>query len=325
MMKNDISYSAMMTHRHHWANRLQTLLLMLILVGISCLTGSLIFGELGVWLAAATALFALLFEPVAAWRLTLQLYRARPIYPDEAPALCQLVQQLAARAELPFVPVLYYVPSSVINAFAVGNRNRSAIALTDGLLNRLSQRELVGVLGHEIAHIAHDDLKVMGLADFVSRLTSLFSGAGQIMLMVSLPLLFIEGYSVQVNPMAMLLLIFSPHLALLAQLGLSRLREYDADLKSAVLTGDPMALAYALARIEQAQTGWLSILLPGWGNPEPSWLRSHPPTTERIRRLKAYAASHVSQRLTFDSALPLSRIIATYNRAPRWRIGGFWR
>jgi len=313
------------THQHHWSNRLQTLLLMVILFGISSLTGSLIFGELGFWLASAGTVFVLVFEPLATWRLTLQLYRARPIHPAEAPVLWQIVQRLALRAELPSIPALYYVPSSVINAFAVGNRKRSAIALTDGLLQQLNQRELIGVLGHEIAHIAHDDLKVMGLADFVSRLTNVFSGAGQLLLLVSLPLLFLEGYTVQVNPVALMLLIFSPHLAMLAQLGLSRVREYDADLKSAMLTGDPMGLAYALARIERVQRGWLSILLPGWGNPEPSWLRSHPSTDERIKRLKQYAADRPSEQWLPDSDLPLSYRANRYNRAPLWRIGGFWR
>ena len=82
---------------------------------------------------------------------------------------------LAERASLPGTPVLYYVPSRLINAFAVGNAKRSAIALTDGLLRNLPRRELAAVIAHEVAHIAHGDLRVMGLADYVSRLTHLFS------------------------------------------------------------------------------------------------------------------------------------------------------
>lgn len=313
------------THQHHWANRLQTILLIVLLFGISGLTGSLLFGELGFWLAAASATFALLFEPVASWRLTLQLYGARPIYPAEAPVLWQIAQTLAARAELPSTPILYYVPSRVINAFAAGNRNHSAIALTDGLLSQLTQRELTGVLGHEIAHIAHGDLKVMGLADYISRLTNLFSGAGQLMIVLLLPLLFMEGYAVEISPLALILLIFSPHLAILVQLGLSRVREFDADLKSAVITNDPMGLASALAKIEHTQRSWLSILLPGWGNPEPSWLRSHPSTAERINRLTRYAEATHNQQWLEDDRLPLNYIARSYNRAPRWRIGGLWR
>ena len=312
-------------HQHFWANRLQTALLIFLLFGISGLTGSLLFGVLGFWLAAASVVFALLFEPMAAWRLTLQLYGARPIYPAEAPVLWQIAQTLATRAELPVTPVLYYVPSRVINAFAVGNRKHSAIALTDGLLSRLTQREITGVLGHEIGHIANGDLKVMGLADYVSRLTNLFSGAGQLMVVLSLPLLLIEGYSVEISPFALIILVFSPHLAILAQLGLSRVREFDADLKSSVITNDPMGLASALAKIEQTQRSWLSILLPGWGNPEPSWLRSHPSTAERIKRLKQYAEAYQYQQWLVDDHLPLAYIVKAYNRAPHWRIGGLWR
>lgn len=310
---------------HKWINRLQTLLLMLILLAISSLAGQLLLGELGFWMAILGALFALLFEPLAAWRLTLQLYRVRPIYPSEAPVLWQIATLLAERAELPTVPILYYAPSSVINAFAVGGRRQSAIVFTDGLLNQLTQREIVGVMGHEIAHIAHGDLQVMGLADYVSRLTHLFSAAGQLLVLLSLPLLLLDGSAVQLNPFALLLLIISPHLALLAQLGLSRVREYDADLRSAALTGDPMGLASALARIEQSQRSWLSILLPGWGNPEPSWLRSHPATLERIKRLKAYALQNPSQAWLSAGDESLNYIVNAYSRAPRWRIGGLWR
>jgi heat shock protein HtpX len=313
------------THQHQWANRTQTLLLIALLLVISGFTGSLLLGELGLWLAMGSALFALLFEPMAAWRLTLQLYRARPIHPREAPVLWKMLQILAQRAELPSTPVLYYIPSSVINAFAIGNRKHSAIALTDGLLCQLSQRELAGVLGHEIAHIAHGDLKVMGLADFISRLTHLFSVAGQLLVLLWLPIIFIEDYPIEINPLAIFLLIFSPHLAVLMQLGLSRVREFDADLKSAVLTEDPMALAYALAKIEQRQRSWLSILLPGWGNPEPSWLRSHPSTEERIKRLQEYARTYRSDQMLGYDEIPLRYIVNAYNLAPRWRIGGFWR
>lgn len=312
-------------HRHLWVNRLQTALLVLFLIGISGLSGGLLFGEMGLWLALGSAMFALLFEPIAAWRLTLQLYRARPLHPDQAPVLWDIVRVLAERAELPSTPVLYYVPSSVINAFAVGNRKHSAIALTDGLLGQLSQRELVGVLGHEIAHIAHGDLKVMGLADYVSRLTHLFSGAGQLLVVISLPVLFLEGYGIEFNLPALLILIFSPHLAILAQLGLSRVREYDADLKSALLTGDPMGLAYALARIEKAGASWWALVLPGWGNPEPSWLRSHPPTELRIKRLQQYADSNpYRQRLAVAEWAP-NGFVRVVSRAPRWYIGGLWR
>ncbi|QPK62363.1 M48 family metalloprotease [Methylomonas sp. LL1] len=311
--------------RHLWSNRIHTLLLILLLLAISSLAGGLLLGEMGLWLAVGGAIFALFVEPIAAWRMTLSLYRARPIYPEEAPDLWRITRTLASRAELPSTPVLYYIPSPVVNAFTVGHGNHAAIALTDGLLSRLTLRELTGVLGHEMAHIANGDLLVMGLADYISRLTNLFSVGGQLMLLFSLPLLFIEGYAVSLNLFSMLLLLFSPHLAILAQLGLSRVREYDADLKASTLTGDPMGLAFALARIEQTSRSWIEILLPGWGNPQPSWLRSHPATEERIKRLQEQAATfYLSLDSLSASDHPIGYITKAIQRQPRWRAGGFW-
>lgn len=200
----------------------------------------------------------------------------RPIF-----GLC--CAELAARAGLPAVPVPHYVPSGVVNAFATGSKHHAAIALTDGLLRSLTPRELTGVLGHEIAHIANEDLRVMGLADSISRLTHLLALLGQLAIVLSLPALLL-GVT-EVNWPALLLLAVAPQLALLAQLGLSRVREFDADRLAAELTGDPHGLASALAKIERVSRSWRAWLLPGWGNPEPSWLRTHPATAERIERL----------------------------------------
>ncbi|MGR9115364.1 MAG: zinc metalloprotease HtpX [Gammaproteobacteria bacterium] len=310
--------------RHLWLNRFQTVLMITVLLGISLLAGSLLLGADGFWLALAVSLIALFIEPLATWRLTLGLYRARPIAPIEAPQLWQVLLVLAERAELPAAPNLYYIPSPVINAFAVGRAKHSAIALTDGLLSRLSLRELAGILGHEVAHIAHGDLRVMGMADFISRLTHLFSFAGQMFLLFSLPWLLLGGYSIEINWWALLLLLFAPQLALLAQLGLSRIREYDADLKAAALTGDPMGLASALAHIERASRSWLSVLLPGWGNPAPSWLRTHPSTNERIRRLQELMPKDYRAFWLTDN-LPVGFVATPVVRSPRWRIGGLWR
>lgn len=313
--------------RHHvWTNRLQTALLVLVLLGISGLAGSLLLGQIGLWIALLVSLIALVFEPAAAARLTLRLYRARPIDPFEAPGLWRVLRELAERAGLPAVPAPYYVPSRVCNAFTVGGAKSSAIAVTDGLLSQLSMRELVGVLAHEVAHIAHGDLRVMGLADSVSRLTSVFALTGQILLLLALPWLLAGGEILEVNWLALLLLLLSPHLALLAQLGLSRVREFDADLKAAALTGDPEGLALALARIERASHSWLSILLPGWSNPEPSWLRTHPATVERIRRLRALASSSVRPGLWLPETPAVGSITRLIGiQAPRWYVGGLWR
>ncbi len=166
--------------QHRWLNRLQTGLLVLTLVGIAAAAGRLPFGEGCLWLALFAIAGALLLEPVAASALSLRLYRERALHPQEAHKMWALLRELPARAGLPATPVPHYVPSAVVNAFATGSKQEASIALTDGLLRSLSPRELAGVLVHEVAHIANEDLRVMGLADSDSRLTSLLALMGQI-------------------------------------------------------------------------------------------------------------------------------------------------
>jgi heat shock protein HtpX len=238
----------------------------------------------------------------------LRLYGARALHPDEAPDLWAVLRELAARAGLPAVPVPHYVPSGVVNAFATGSKHHAAIALTDGLLRSLTPRELTGVLGHEIAHIANEDLRVMGLADSISRLTHLLALLGQLASAIA--------WSHGVNWPALLLLAVAPQLALLAQLGLSRVREFDADRLAAELTGDPHGLASALAKIERVSRSWRAWLLPGWGNPEPSWLRTHPATAERIERLLELAPPPAMP--PFPSARFVPEMTVS-PRPPRWR------
>ena len=179
--------------QHRWLNRLQTGLLVLTLVGIAAAAGRLPFGEGCLWLALFAIAGALLLEPVAASALSLRLYRVRALHPQEAHKMWALLRELPARAGLharaglPATPVPHYVPSAVVNAFATGSKQEASIALTDGLLRSLSPRELAGVLVHEVAHIANENLRVMGLADSDSRLTSLLALMGQIAILLSLP------------------------------------------------------------------------------------------------------------------------------------------
>ncbi|HAW0114422.1 M48 family metalloprotease [Escherichia coli] len=278
--------------QHRWLNRLQTGLLVLTLVGIAAAAGRLPFGEGCLWLALFAVAGALLLEPVAASALSLRLYRVRALHPQQAHEMWALLRELPARAGLPATPVPHYVPSAVVNAFATGSKQKASIALTDGLLRSLSPRELAGVFAHEVAHIANEDLRVMGLADSVSRLTSLLALMGQIAI-------------------------------LLAQLGLSRVREFDADRLAAELTGDPQGLAPALAKIERVSRSWRAWLWPGWGNPEPSCLRTRPATQERIARLLTLAPGPASALpLRAPHFLPES---ALATRPPRWRPSGLWR
>lgn len=301
--------------QHRWLNRLQTGLLVLTLVGIAAAAGRLPFGEGCLWLALFAVAGALLLDPVAASALSLRLYRVRALHPQQAHEMWALLR------ELPATPVPHYVPSAVVNAFATGSKQEASIALTDGLLRSLSPRELAGVFAHEVAHIANEDLRVMGLADSVSRLTCLLALMGQIAILLSLPALLVGA--AEVYWPGLLLLAASPQLALLAQLGLSRVREFDADRLAAELTGDPQGLASALAKIERVSRSWRAWLWPGWGNPEPSCLRTRPATQERIARLLTLAPWPASALpLRAPHFLPES---ALATRPPRWRPSGLWR
>lgn len=307
--------------QHRLINLTQTVALVAVLLGLTALVGGLLFGGVGVWVALGVGAGALLLPPAQAAQLTLRLYWARPIPPWQAPELTRWVVLLARRAGLPAAPRLYHVPSAMVNAFAVGSREDAAVALTDGLLRTLNERELAAVLAHETAHIANNDLRVMSLADSVSRLTSLFALVGQVLLLLSIPLLLV-GEAV-LSPLGLLLLLFSPQIAMLVQLGLSRVREFDADLTAARLTDDPEGLALALARLDRAERSWRAWLFPGWGNPEPSWLRTHPPTAARIARLLSLPRPSVylpRQLLSVDLPPAPPRSVR-----PRWYPGGLWR
>lgn len=309
-------------YRNAWLNRLQSALLMAFMMALLALLGLLVWGEEGLSLLLLLAVVLLLLSPVVSPWLVLRLYRARPLHPAEVPALYDMLAEIARRAELPAVPTLCYVPSDLVNAFTVGGKRDAVIGVTDGLLRNLQWREIAGVLAHEISHIKNGDLRVMGLADLMSRLTRFLSLFGQLLLLFNLPLLLAD--QVQVNWWAVALLILAPHIILLAQLGLSRTREFHADLNAALLTGDPEGLARALAKIEVGSRRLMDILFPGMSLPEPSWLRTHPPTVERIRRLlelKQQPARPVRQQV-WEPGRPVWVRQAT--RRPRYHWSGLW-
>lgn len=312
---------------HAWRNRLQSLLLLAVMAGFVMLLGQLLWGPEGMWMLLWVGMIGVLFSPSFSPWLIMRLYGASRLTPEQAPALWRLVATLGERAGLANQPELYYLPSQMLNAFAVGSKTNAAIGVTDGLLRQLDQRELAGVLAHEIGHIRSNDLRVMGLADLFSRATSLLSLMGQFLLLLNLPLILFT--QVSISWFAIALLIFAPHLSALAQLALSRTREFDADLNAARLTGDPEGLARALAKIERVQSGWLErIFLPGRRVPEPSLLRTHPHTEERIARLLALQPEW---RKTALSPLHFSDVTELLHhgqhpvtRMPRWHMNGLW-
>ncbi|HEY5791122.1 MAG TPA: zinc metalloprotease HtpX [Gammaproteobacteria bacterium] len=281
---------AALAARHRWRNLAQTLLLVGGMALLLALSAELLFGA-GVWpgVFAGVAL-ALLFAPRVSPGWLLRLYAARRLPPRLAPELNAVVAELAGRADLPALPALYWVPSRALNAFAVGRPDDAAIAVTDGLLRALTLRELAGVLAHEVAHLRHDDLRLMMLADTVSRLTHLLSLLGRLLFLLSLPLLLVGLPLLSLG--GLLLLVIAPTASALLQLALSRTREFSADLAAVELTGDPEGLASALARLEQAPDAWWQrVLFPGRREPNPSLLRTHPLTAERVERLLALRAT----------------------------------
>ena len=313
-------------HRHAFANRLQSALLLLSMGAFLTLVGWLLWGVNGVIMLLPAGVALVLINPgVTPW-LIMRMYGAVRLSPEQAPLLHSALHELSSRAGLSRTPLLYYIPSSIINAFALGRRDNAAIALSDGLLRVLDTREAIVVLAHELSHIRNNDIRVMGVADLFSRLTSLLSLFGLLLLLVNLPLIVLGAASI--NWFAILILIFAPHLSALAQMGLSRTREYDADLNAVNLTGDPEGLARALVKIDQTGGNFLErILLPGRRIPEPSLLRTHPPTEERVKRLMQLKSS----RRSTPSSVALRRseppeyiARALIQQTPRWRITGLW-
>jgi len=308
--------------RHSLANRLHSLLLLAIMGGFLALLGELLWGSDGIILLLLLGAILLLLNPVITPQLIMRMYRATRLTPDRSPALHAALVELTRRADLPTIPVLYYIPSSMLSAFTVGRQNEAAIAITDGLLQTLDSREMIGVLAHEVSHIHNNDTWVMGVADMFSRLTSLLSLFGQFLFILNLPLILLAH--ININWSAILILIFAPNLSALAQLGLSRTREYSADLNAARLTGDPEGLARALVKIERYSGSFMErLFLPGRRIPEPSLLRTHPPTEERVRRLmelKPSAHPLHPQMASLSGSVFGNRI----EHPPRWRVTGLW-
>lgn len=225
--------------RHRFINLVQSALLLGFMAVIAWVSMTAVVGaEVGL-LVAFGMVAGLIFAPNLPQDFLLSAYQAERITGRDAPGVVAGIAELARRADLPRAPKLYRVPSPLPNAFAMGSPEDSTICVTDGLLQLLDGRELVGVLAHEVGHIANRDLWIMGLADMMSRLVSLASWLGQFLLLLNLPLVFAGVVYVPWHIVA--LLIFAPTLMALVQVGLSRTREYDADRAAAELTGDPGA------------------------------------------------------------------------------------
>ncbi len=298
----------------------------IILVGgigaITVVCAWVLWGANGVLWSFVAIVLLLLLSPRIAPEVIMRMYNARRIRPEDGAPIAFAVKELAKRAELSSPPELYVIPSSVINAFATHGESGTIIAVTQGLLNRLDSRELVGVLAHETAHIRHKDLWIMNLADTMSRFTYFMSMMGVLLFLFSLPLALMGGQPIPF--LGILLLYFAPTATGLLQLGLSRAREYDADLEGARLAGDTEGLARALEKIETFQgRAWETIFLPGRNVPVPSLLRTHPPTNERIARLRAVSRLQ-RQPLSVQALDSFPSRFAPWRPRPRYHLTGLW-
>ena len=257
------------------------------------------------------------------------MYQARQISRTASPELYDLFQELVKRAELESSPSLHYIPSRTLNAFAVGQEQNSAVAITDGLLRILTPREIAGVLAHEVSHIRHHDMWVLGIADSVSRITGTLSQIGQVMLLFALPMSIAGGGFLLL--ITALILVFAPLISNLMQLALSRSREFNADLGAVQLTRDAVGLASALSKLERATSGggapW--IFAGRKKATVPAMLRTHPPTDERIERIME-AGRSIGQQVHPAEDHPRYRrrvVLDDHPRVrtgPRWHVAGLW-
>lgn len=263
-------------------NRIETAATLAALGALAAAIGFLAGGIDGLVIGAIMVAVGLSVGALPADAVFRQGFGAVPLSPFQAPGLHALLAELARRAELPVVPRLYLLPQPVLQAVAAGTSERPGVGVTRALVETLSARELAGVLAHEVSHVRHGDLTVMRIAATASAITRAMAQAGLIVLA-----LWGAG-AVGAHPLLPVLLILAPLASDLLALSLSRTREFLADAGAAELTGDPLALASALRRLQALQGDDFERL----GSRGPRWLRwfrTHPTIEERIAALAAAA------------------------------------
>ena len=283
-------------------NQIKTVLLLGALTGLLILIGDLIGGKNGM-------LFALIIAALmnfGAWwfsdKIVLAMYRAREADPTSYPHLHAIVRRLTAKANLP-MPRLYIIPVMQPNAFATGrDPHHAAVAVTEGLLRLLNEDEIEGVLAHELTHVRNRDTLVSAIAATI---------AGAIMVLARMAHWALwfgafgrdrerNGNVLQLIALV-LLIILAPLAALIIQLAISRSREYMADEGAAYMSGKPLSLASALAKLDAAvrqlpmvdanpSTAHMFIVHPAYGDVIWKLFSTHPPIPERIARLREIAA-----------------------------------
>jgi len=285
----------------------------------------LVWGPIGLAIAIFAIGAMLSLAPRVPASAIMKLYQGTLVTPDNS-QLSSLVDVLAWRAQVAQRPALYVIPSMTLNAFATGTSESAAIAVTEGLLRRLTLREIAGVLAHEMSHVRNNDVWVMGLADLITRFLQIMSYLALGLAIFNIVATFTQDETIPWP--AILVLYLAPALSSGLQLGLSRAREFDADADAARLTGDPLGLASALRRLETS-TGrfWEDLMFPVPARrvPLPSLLRTHPDTEDRIRRLLALSGEHAHEPIVIVEQPMVSLVgYGPGDMRPRYRWPGLW-
>ena len=278
-------------------NTLRTGILMAAMTGLFLAVGALVGGGTGMLIAFGMAAAMNLFAYWNSDKVLLSMYGARQVDAQSAPELYRMVERLAASAQIP-MPKVYITENPQPNAFATGrDPEHAAICVTTGLMDQCSQEELAGVVAHELGHVKHRDTLTM-------TITAVMAGA---ISMLANMAFFMGGSRDRDHPMGMvgmlLVTMLAPIAAMLVQAAISRSREYEADRAGAEITGRPLWLASALGQIERAAertpnypadanpaTAHMFIINPLHGGIS-GLFSTHPPTAERIARLRAMAGA----------------------------------
>ncbi|MBI5307595.1 MAG: zinc metalloprotease HtpX [Planctomycetes bacterium] len=279
-------------------NYFKTTVMLVALTLLLLWVGSIVGGRDGMVFAFVIAMGMNFFSYWFSDKIVLMMYKAKEVTEHESSDYFRIVKELTARAGLP-MPKMYIIPTSAMNAFATGrNPRHAAVAVTEGMLGSLSREELKGVLGHELSHVKNRDILISAIVATV---------AGAIMMLANMAryAAIFGGYGGGRNEeenrgggFAMLFLaILAPIAALLIQMAISRSREYAADKGGAQIAGNPLALANALEKLQQAAvvrpmdagqtTAHLFIVNPLSGRSFASIFSTHPPIEERVKRLRA--------------------------------------
>ncbi|MBP7913764.1 MAG: zinc metalloprotease HtpX [Vitreoscilla sp.] len=273
-------------------NLLKTAVLMAAITALFMTIGRLMGGQQGMVLALIVALGMNFFSYWFSDKLVLRMYNAQEVDAQSAPQFYRLVQELAQRAELP-MPRVYLINEDAPNAFATGrNPQNAAVAATTGILRTLSERELRGVMAHELAHVKHRDI-------LISTISATMAGA--ISMLANFAMIFggRDNEGRPVNPIvSILVMLLAPLAASLIQMAISRAREFEADRGGAEISGDPQALASALQKIHRMaqglpmeaaerhpETAQMMIMNPLSAGGLRGLFSTHPSTEERVERL----------------------------------------